>query len=155
MIEALVILACGLLDRLRGNSWGQALPFAFFNGLVLSIYALGFDNPWSLLGAFLFMAGSAPGWGAPLGAALQGRVMNQAHLEWWQVGPLKKRPFLALAARGFMWAGPTMAVAMPLSALIAKHLPWRDTTAQWEGSEFIRGCLNAALLWAVVVALGL
>jgi hypothetical protein len=150
MLEVALIVFCGLKDRLRGNSWGMALPFAALNGFGLAALMGLFFTPWALLVAALFTLGSSLGWGNPLGAALQGRDMDPHSLEWWQKGPLAKNKWLALAARGLMWF-PTMAIAFPLSAWLASRHKFKNTTQQWEASEFIRGSLNALLvtvLWS-------
>jgi hypothetical protein len=104
------------------------------------------------------------GWGEPLGSALFGYPMNPKQLEKWQVGPLKKNAYLALVARGGIWASPALAlvpyyeqflfifiamgIAMPVSVLIARFIgEYRSLTnkAVWRLNEYIRGGLVASL----------
>lgn len=148
---AVLVLACGYLDRLRGSSrWERRHPWA--NNLAGALYGgalawlLGVDDPrLALAFAGLFVVGEWPGWGAVFGACLHGRPMAAAGLHRWQRGVFRVLPWAAATLRGALWGLPlwllcwwhppvllvslAMAVAFPLSLAIGRH--WLDRTTQW------------------------
>ncbi|WP_232325175.1 hypothetical protein [Microbulbifer agarilyticus] len=175
LLSAGLVLACGYLDRLRGDGGRQLLPGT--NALEMALYGLaagwlcGVTDLWPLLGfALLFSLGERPGWGEPLGAWLYAKPMQPQLLEWWQLGPLATRPGLSCLVRGFLWGLPVwlllpwapqvwpvplaMALAFWLAPLLAKRLePWPGWPPlpltdgrRWEIGEALRGWCFAILL---------
>ena len=172
MITALLlIIGAALADRLRGMG---AIPGLVANTMyaLLPAYALGF---WSLgvaptlLFIGCFVLGEAPGWGEPLGAALDDKLMAQHRLEWWQFGPLTYDEWWALVFRGAMWGVPFLVlghwyhsaiwmlpaftIVMPLAVWLVNFFPQmalekdgKYKSRKWEWQEYIRGGLMMALV---------
>ena len=120
LIELFAALACGPLDRLRGNPahlFGRRIFDKLAYGAALTA-ALGYHHDPLVLAALtmLLALGMSPGWGGPMGAILGGVKMQPEVLEWWQIGPLTRDPWLALVARGLLWGLPTIPVAIYLEA---------------------------------------
>ena len=155
----------GPLDAARGGyftsirasiaTWVYAAAVAFMLG------ATG----WLFLAVMAaFRLGESFGWGCPLGAALFGNKMDPAEYEWWQRGPLRKDPWLALVARGAMWGLPVallgyhymlgiMTIAMVAAPAIVRQIhvrrPFKNA---WGAQEFVRGWIIGALLLILVGA---
>ena len=167
-MTALLILLSGLCDWIRGghNYESRILELAAKFGYGAVLGYLG-GCPLYLLPAVsvLFWLGEKPGWGYPLGYALEGHPPEEkwpdAKLEWWQPEYLRHKPYISLTLRGLMWGVPTLAltywwhlapilavsmgIAMPLSIPIAKSINKRYF-------ELIRGLLAASVA-ALCVAL--
>jgi hypothetical protein len=163
MMELAAIPILAALDRLRGSDVGIGkTPEALLYGLTTALLLFGIE-PWQpgIVAAFLvlFWAGSAPGWGQPIGWLIDGRKSGE--YEFWQKGPLQNYVHLAVIVRGLIWALPVaplyyldhrviaFLIAMPLAfygaALIAKALlKW--TIHAWEAHEWIRGALLGLII---------
>lgn len=163
-VQILAALACGPLDRLRGHAthlFGLRLADKVAYGLALSLI-MSQDPVVVVFTTLAMIAGMSPGWGEPMGAILDKREMKD--FEWWQFGPLKQNPWLALMFRGFLWGLPVVpvavyfqdisllayilafTVAMPL-AMLAARLPFgRD---KWGSVEFARGWVAGAILFGL------
>lgn len=167
----LLVFLLGFLDRARGNgrmffagddmlAMGWAL--AALTGHPADFYTVPF--------LLLFWAGEAPGWRAPAGATLYGKV-PMVRLHRWQVGPLARHPWVAMAARGALWGAPmgvlglfqwdpsllalplVYAVSMPAAAALAKSSEswqpkWVDGNL-WSRWEAFRGWITGVLVVAV------
>jgi len=165
MYTLLLILASALLDRLRGGLLRGMNFWALLNGWVIATI-LGYGLSWWAAGiAVLFAVGSMPGWGEPMGRALMATMTapgpDPEGYEWWQVGPLKRKSWLALTGRGAMWGAcllplaywipqvawvvPAYAIAFPLSVALTLPMPF-DGWTRWRISEALRGGLAAALI---------
>ena len=166
MITALLILAMGFADRLRGTTH----PWAFTSKLLYGFIAcglLGLPGWWLLGGAALFALGSATGWSRPLTMALGDSAgMDQARLHWYQVGPMKYNPHLALMVRGLIWGAPIsllafwhpVVLAVPVAYAIATPLaPWlalRYTPGflvPWEAQESCRGWVGGLIISGAIL----
>lgn len=163
---ALIVALSSLLDRMRGDSWGPggALEAAVM-GAVLALLVTSDPRMVWLIGV-LWALGAAPGWGNPVGAALNSRPMSN-NWEWWQVGPTRRWVYLALAVRGFIWGAPLLAlhaavpgvdkitlavtVSMPLSCYIMSHF---NVEKRWKKMEYVRGALTASITFAALTLLG-
>lgn len=171
LIELFAALACGPLDRLRGNPahlFGRRIFDKLAYGAALAA-ALGYHNdPRILLTLTLLLAlGMSPGWGGPMGAILGGVKMQPEVLEWWQFGPLTRDPWLALAARGLLWGlpvipvalyleawpmlafGPALAIAFVIGMWLGPKLRFIEPDDAWGRCEWVRGWAAGALLLAI------
>jgi hypothetical protein len=162
MIEVpLNIFLMGLLDRVRGDSFGLSKGIEqVIYGLFIAVYVINLDPFSSVAFAACFALGSSIGWGEPLGAYLHNIAMRQNNLEWWQVSILKTDVKLALIARGVLWglplillsyllndesialAGMAYMLAFPFAVFVAAK-----EGKDWEFQEWLRGCLAGALIY--------
>ena len=138
--ELVAALACGPVDRLRGSARGlpsKTLELALY-GLLIGIAMGLLPSPWLYAVAALFALGGAPGWGEPLGAALEKRPMLGQRLEWWQVGPLQTDVRLAIVARGALWGVPCLLVApwAPHAVLLVPIMAFAMLAAVYIGLAF-------------------
>lgn len=152
---------CAGADRLRGMDKLPALVVKILYGVVATaIVASPADGLWALAFLVVFVAGSSPGWGRPLGLALGGR--NDPEYERWQVGFLRNDNRYALLARGLMWLLPaallyfptgnvmyavapvTMTVAFVLAPYIASAVE-RHVPSRWAIMELSRGAIFGVL----------
>ncbi len=181
---ALSAAICSFADRFRGSFDPKAVAQIAY-GLVALLLLTPMLGSYPLyagaLFVALFVAGSAPGYGQPIGNFLSfGATKNsdqwKGDFEWWQKGPLQENLLYALIARGALWGvavlpaaiwfGPSvllvtvaMTIAFPLSAVIARKVwladkeKW-DNKRRWNLMEYIRGGLfGAAIALAVVISL--
>lgn len=164
-LQLLAVILAGVLDRIRGDAWHflnqRMVDKAVYGYCMATVAGYALDPIIAPLITITMMIGMSWGWGSPLGAALNNHHMNPTEAEWWQVGPLKTSPWLALAFRGAMWGAPVAlvgllapsliwfipayAIAFPLSAFIASRLPINDA---WAASELIRGWAAASIVLA-------
>ena len=106
MVSLIWIFGLSLLDRVRGSGWCAHCHLYGMLGMGLVTAALLGAHGWiATYVVAAVMLGAAPGWGNPLGAALDGRPMGAAY-EWWQVGILRRSTLAALLFRGAMWGAP-------------------------------------------------
>lgn len=169
----IVALLLGLFDAARG---GHYIPRVRAS---IGSLAYAFAVAWLLVGPHwtlplvtaAFMLGEGMGWGCPLGSALRGQPMDaiscRSGLERWQVGPLARNAWLALAARGALWGVPiallgvalqeprlllmpaVMAAAMVAApALMRAANHWRPSDHLWGLQEWLRGWLVGLALVA-------
>lgn len=153
MESILATLLLGLSDRIRGSGWFKYhhLVGQIAMGIVVAAMLHVFDP---LAMAYVVAAvalGGAPGWGNPLGAAYDGRPMEQNHYEWWQVGILRRSAIAALAVRGFMWGVGLLPISVPATiaftvAFVAAPYLARWMKLSWAWMEFTRGALVAFLI---------
>lgn len=165
IIPLAAVVICAVADRLRGGLLPKCrhcdLAGELVYGLALAVLLGLPELLWPVL-SVLWLLGARPGWGYPMGQALLGKIQHawahpNAQPEWWQVGPLKSRPWLSLVVRGAMWAAPClplafwhpqvwallgMAVAMPAGALLDRTLTYR-----WQAGEWVRGALIGVICW--------
>lgn len=109
--------------------------------------------------------GHAVGWGHPLGTVLGG-VPNKNY-EWWEVGVLRRKPWLALVARGALIGLCAMvvvtvdpraalnitiafAVAFPLAPFIVTRLQKLTGDTAWGKQEYWRDGMAGLILWALL-----
>ncbi len=172
---------CAAADRFRGSSDPKAVAQMVYGVVALLLLTPMLGNyPFYAGGLFvaLFVAGSAPGYGQPVGNFLSyGATENsdqwKGDFEWWQKGPLQENLLYALIARGALWGIavlPTaiwfgssillvtlaMTVAFPLAAIIARKVWLADkekwgNKRRWNLMEYIRGGLFGAIIAIVVV----
>lgn len=171
LLALCLITMCSILHRTRGDKKVTIISNyveASLMGICLSILALANTPaevhfvPLSILFGLLYGLTEKPGWGEPLSSALYGTVMRKRHLEKWQVGPLAKNAYLALAARGAIWASPAFilmqwydeffyifvaqSIAMPagvaITRLADKKFIFKNS---WQANEYISGALVASL----------
>lgn len=164
-IEVLIVLLCGVADRVRGAGKPKipaGIEMGIYGGLIslLLIYPV---NLWTIAVIALFWAGSTMGWGHPINQALFGDLRHHpdSKPESWQLGPLKDSVWLALSVRGFLWGAPLLiiaywvpavitvpiafAIAMPLACLIARYQPiYRKDI--WAVQEVLRGLIAATII---------
>lgn len=167
MIAALILafLVAGLADRIRGDvfdflPWSKAGDCAVY-GLAVAVCLE--PSPWWTYPAFigLWIAGASFGWGEPMGAALEGRSMDQGRLEWWQFGLFARNAWAALALRGALWGACIVPLAyfdrrflfalamtgvMPLAVWVGKRTAPQQG---WVVQEYVRGWMIAAVALAV------
>ena len=157
MLDLLLIPACAILDRLRGDSRGfGGVGEAALMGLCLWIL-LGYDPlaQEALLFSLLFSLGFSPGWGSFIGPILYDKSPTLCDKEWWQNNYLLRRPWLSSVVRGFMLGFPCMGLllmgfqvwpviiattlAFPLSLCISKNYcsnnPWSIKGTYIAGKE--------------------
>jgi len=162
-VIALLALACGGLDWLRGNK-DPKLVFQLLYGLCIASIALTDLTAIFIMG-IAFAIGSAPGWSDSYGAIIENRPMNQDRLTWWQKGLLEDKVWPAQIARGFIWALPCFAVsyffggwqiglailiAHPVALPIACKVAYKYALPQpWKVSEVLRG-LMAGLIAVIL-----
>lgn len=153
MTLILYILALGYADQMRGSGTFKYhhLVGQIAMGIVVATILHVFD-PLAMAYVVAMVAwGSSPGWGNPLGAAYDGRPMEQNHYEWWQVGILRRSTIAALAVRGFMWGvgllpvSVTATIAFTVAFVAAPYLA-RWMKLSWAWMEFTRGALVAFLI---------
>lgn len=164
----LLAILLGPLDAARGGQWRNfdaQLATAIY-GIAVAIMLTGDPLGIAIL-TLAFMVGESTGWGCPLGWALSGQD-DGCRREWWQVGPLRSRPWLALAVRGVLWGAPValagwllgipvalwmpaiLAAAMVAApALVRASVGWRDAKHLWGAQEWVRGWLVGAMLIGV------
>ena len=180
-MEPLLVALSGLVDRVRGSGVvhfgiGKATDQILYGWLYAAL--LGFPmtiyTP-AIIAAFVL--GCSFGWANPTGGALRKdwESMNPENFhgargnqyEWWQVGPLRVNPYMALTVRGILWGLPVSAalwfaapelvfvpviaygVSMPLAVALAAHTPHWYGENTWEAQEFYRGIMAASItvLW--------
>lgn len=156
-----LVVACGFADRIRGSAKPK-IPGAlknFIYGLMIAAI-LGSEIYWTwFVCGGLWIAGESFGWGEPIGAAVMRKKMNPANYEDWQIGPLKKNVWLALAARGAIWGFfPSLLTFFDLRYLLCMSMTlvfplacWIDrnyeiVTGPWEEQEYLRG-------WGVAIVM--
>jgi hypothetical protein len=163
MIAAMILafLVAGLADRIRGDvfdflPWRKSGDSAVY-GLAVAVCLA--PSHWWAYPAFigLWIAGASFGWGEPMGAALEGRPMQQGVLEWWQFGPFTSNAWAALALRGLIWGACILPLAiwdlrflfalamtgiLPLAAWIGRQTAPRY---EWVAQEYLRGWMIAAV----------
>ena len=173
MIEMLLLLIIGPLDAIRGGLLELRCRFTVKAGVIGYGWAIAamLGHGWDAMTfplVVMFAAGESFGWGKPLGAALEctPQAEHPGDYESWQIGPLRDSAWLALAARGLIWAlpiavlapldwrllavVPAFSVAMPLApALVRAANRWRPSGHLWGHQEFVRGWVVAALLWVM------
>lgn len=166
MIEPLLILCAGFMDRIRGDSFhlfSRTIEKLTYGWIIAAIAGYSF----SLLTipiAILFAVGMSPGWGKPLGAALDGKPMTDIYGKWetWQYGFTRKNAWVALTVRGVITGIPlfltglyaisfaimiAFAIAFPVSAFIARSITKDDP---WSLGEYFRGWIAASIIWGLV-----
>ena len=164
MLVFLRLILGSIIDRVRGG-W---LPFPWFRkpltllyGMLIAI-SLGILDWTTIAAGVLFWIGEKPGWGEPFGAIIHDREMRSDKIEWWQVGVLRKSPYLASLARGLLWSVPLLPLAyfhiefayviplIGLSTMVAAQAAhiWYDEEVKiidaWEFMELLRGVLFIA-----------
>lgn len=181
-IELFLILVGGLIDRVRGSGVvhfgiGKATDQLLYGWL----FAILLGYPFSLETIFLtlaFVLGVSFGWANPTGGALRKDwdSMNPDNFEgargnnyeWWQVGIMRRNPYVALTFRGFLWglpiaimgyligvpiasiAIPIYMIAMPLAVFLAAHTPHWYGMNTWEAQEKYRGWISMAFVVILV-----
>ena len=176
-----LVLLCALFDRARGGgfiAFGDSPPARFLRGVspfpptphilygwtVAALCGYAWDG-WLTMAIILgWVLGERPGWGAPIGQ-YHGTPDPDRKSEWWQIGPLRSHPFIALVVRGAMWGLPVlaftallsipvwqpmlaMAVAFPAAEWLVQRIPDPPWPKSWTGAwnEFYRGGLFGAIL---------
>lgn len=171
MIDLLMIPLAGWVDRIRGGwqplSRVPSIVGTLAYGWILA-HLLG--HGWDVLTLpflVLFRIGESFGWGTPLANALG---EQRTTFESWQVGPLRKNPWLSLVVRGAMWGGPVallgvidpaiyvmlpaFVIAMPLApALIVRYNRGRPSGHLWGAMEVTRGVIASGIVAFAVVPL--
>lgn len=156
MITALLILLCGVADRMRGFHW-RVMSFPY--GLAVG-YLIGIDEwEWLIPFALLWWLGASFGWGEPLGSFFNRRFQRIEFTEWWQVGGLQDpgEEFAAVIVRGFMWGLCTIplgiwydgvvvfpmltALSFTMAVPISRQLSKVVNQEGWATMEFTRGIL--------------
>ena len=117
LLLAALVVACAILDRLRGDERGfnRSLEKLVYGMALATIVAL--QAPTIPFGAFAALAiavafGASPGWGEIYGAFLRSEPMRKEKIKWWQVGIFATNVYAAMALRGLIWAAPVLAVAL-------------------------------------------
>lgn len=101
------------------------------------------------------------GWGQPIGWALTGQGARPFEL--WQVGILRKNPWVALVARGLMMALPgilildmrttlelaaAFGISFPLAPMLAVAVS-KTGQGSWATQEYLRGGIAGVILWFI------
>ncbi|WP_275100130.1 hypothetical protein [Sedimenticola hydrogenitrophicus] len=162
--QLLLVVLLGGADRLRGDHY-HLLVSGYIDRLIYGwLMAALFGHPWDGLTmpivATMYL-GMIPGWGEAIGCALTGRQPDPERAAWWQRGPLLHNAWLALFARGGLWGGgfvplalfdprlllalPAYTVAMPLAVWITVRAE-RPAPGNWEHQEYLRGWIAGALI---------
>lgn len=164
----MIALLLGPLDAARGGQFTTVRSSIGSAAYAVAVSYLLVGLHWTLpLAALAFMLGESMGWGCPLGSALRGQKMDASScysgLERWQIGPLAKNAWLALAARGYLWGLPVgllgyfepklfaipfvMMVAMVAApALVRAANDWKPSDHLWGAQEWVRGFLVGGML---------
>ena len=172
LLELIAALACGPLDRLRGHPkhlFGKRIFDKLAYGAAASL-AMGYVEPGIVaMIAALLALGMSPGWGAPMGAILGGERMRIELLEWWQIGPMARNPWAAVAGRGVLWgapliplavyldawalllAMPAMSIAFAVGMVLGPRLRFIEPADAWGRCEWVRGWCAGALLLLIGV----
>lgn len=111
------IMAC--LDRYRGGSGQDKIipkPVALLGLGSCVILLLGVHDFSAVTVLAAVWAGYVTGWGQPLGRILDAKRANR-NFEWWQFGPLKKNPYLAMTVRGLLILPAALAANAMLFAI--------------------------------------
>ncbi len=164
---AVFIVGCSALDRFRGRETAVAagvskVAYGVFVALCLSGW--DYQNWHTYAAGALFAAGSAPGWGNPIGAVLTRTEMPANTYQGWQKFKLvQTNVTAALLVRGLIWGAPVAlmwflqpgalqwfvpAVTMPLAFTAAPYLARKfvpAVTDRWAIMEHIRGGVFGAL----------
>ncbi len=168
-VTILLIFLSGVLDRIRGSGY-NILQSRIVNKLTYGWVIAG------LLGhigdvltfpiASLFAVGISIGLSEPIGAGLDGRTPDAAHIEWYMVGPFAHDAWLSLLLRGAMTGVPLLltlpwlpqawcvavayTVAFPLAVLIARYVPSFTMPVpfpeRWACQEYFRGWIAAVTI---------
>lgn len=163
MITYMAFLLMGILDRLRGDEkdifgrWFDKLAYAYVTAILLGHYFDTLTAP-IIVGLFIGMSIS---WGKPIGDILNPpNTLVKYH--YWQVGIFKK-PYYALAFRGFLWGALLIpltyfdikllvvsfayAFAMPLALYLVRNM--KDKNKAWEMQEILRGYIAGLIIFFV------
>jgi len=165
MIEPLLVVLCGGLDRVRGDKFDfvwRSIDKCLYGWVVAALFGYPFHVLTPFIIAAMF-AGCSPGWGNAIGPALNGKKPDPHKGEWWQYGPLMKDAWASLVVRGAMWGVPFLplaywdmrlalmvpivALAMPAAVYIARRM---KVESEWEWQEYYRGWLIGLMIWGVV-----
>ena len=161
MVNVIIAILLGPLDAARGGYFLPRVKASIATWVYSAAVALMLGaEGWLFLAVMIaFRLGESFGWGCPLGAALRGGPMLcDSGLEWWQRGPLKRDPWLALLARGALWGLPVAALGfyfmLPLMAFAMVAAPaavrawndWEPSDHLWGAQEFLRGWIIGAIL---------
>lgn len=165
----MIAILLGPLDAARGGQFIRinAQLATLLYGAAIAVL-LAHSTLEAILIVWLFVVGESAGWGCPLGMALSGKD-DGCLREWWQVGPLTTRPWLALCVRGVLWGAPlgtagwlldnhaallmpaVMALAMVAApALVRASIGWRPAKHLWPMQEWLRGWLVGVLILGVI-----
>lgn len=135
MFDYLLIPAYAILDRIRGDNVGPGgVLEAFVMGMLVFVAITPTLSLWAFAFGALWALGSSPGWGAPIGVALNpGRNLKDHDPEWWQFGIFKKRTYAALILRGMMWGAPVLSLLpqVPNAAVAFFAITVAFSTAPW------------------------
>lgn len=122
LLKILLVPLHSWLDRQRGSSDDTELipkALALSAMCIVQLILLGVHD-WSAIAVCVVVWVSyVIGWGQPLGAIVDAKNSNR-EFEWWQFGPLKERPFLAMFTRGLLIL--PIAVATNVSLLLGALL---------------------------------
>lgn len=167
-MNLLFILGCVAGNLLRGWDLPAAAVRKLAYGGVVGWFLFetaGVSVWYAAAYAVAFAAGSAPGWGRPMGEALGG--VPAPEYEWWQKWKWTKKPLPALALRGAMWTGvalpllvfaqvpavalaiPAMAIALPLSVIAAVYHAYQfpyKFKYRWKVAEAYSGLIFGSLM---------
>lgn len=158
----LLIVLLGLADRLRGGGWFRySRPLGLLLMGILTAGMAGVGGLEALALIVAVIAGGAPGWGNPLGAALDRTPMTDAW-EVWQRGILRRNVLSAVAVRGLIWGAPVALVSLPAGVayaagftaapyLVRSFLPPSSAVDCWGVMEFVRGALIASAFLALTI----
>lgn len=170
LLYGLAIYMMGHFDRISGDSydlgltkWAERLMYGW---MCAAVVGHPFDI-FTLASGLAIALGRAPGWGEPIGAALERRQMVEERLEWWQIGPAARHTWVALWARGAMWgmcflplawfdhkflaATAAFTIALPAAILIERL----RGTNNWEWQERFRGWIAGILCKTLIVGANL
>lgn len=153
-----VVLIHSVLERWRGdNDWiSLQVKRAVYAYCALPFVAAPEDGLWAAAFVPLFFAGLIPGWGHPMTRLLGAE--NERDFQRWQKGILRENLWLAVTARGAMFAPialltiPTgnwgycvaagaMTAAFPASVFLTRFIPPKGPGYLFQPLENIRGAL--------------
>lgn len=154
----LEVLLCGFLDRIRGDQFdlfGKLVEKLTYGWLIATL--LGYPaEVFTIYISIAFTVGISPGWGGPIGDALNKRhsEADRTVFEKYEASILRKNVYVSLAARGILTGilliplsiytvSLAFMVAFPLAVFIASKLPQN----KWEYQEYFRGWIAGVLIY--------
>ncbi len=170
----LLVLCAGFFDRIRGDQFdlfSRTVEKLVYGWIIATLAGHGQDA-YTIPFAILFAFGISPGWGNPIGAALN-RLSPDVHrnfllmqhapaeFETWQIGILRKNTYLALVVRGIITGIPIIltglwiesiivmtayAIAFPLACRIANIF---NNPGDWGHQEYFRGWIAGLTIWGL------